>query len=57
MVDYFLEIFSGIPFLAFSPNLSFVLAATLAGLPLFLSMQSGKYQPSCRIGWDPWAKV
>ena len=38
MVDYFLEIFSGIPFLAFSPNLSFVLAATLAGLPLFLFM-------------------
>ena len=38
MVDYFLGTFSGITWLAASPNLSFVLAVTLAGLPIFLFM-------------------
>ena len=38
MVDYFLGTFSGITWLAASPNLSFVLAVTMAGLPIFLFM-------------------
>lgn len=38
MVDFFLESFAGSPLLASSPNLSFILAVTLAGLPIFLFM-------------------
>ena len=38
MVDFFLETFDKVPWLSSSPTLSFILAATLAGLPIFLFM-------------------
>ena len=38
MVDYYLEAFSRLTWLMSSPNLSFVLAVTLSGLPIFLFM-------------------
>ncbi len=38
MVDFFLDTFSGIGWLSASPNLAFILAVTLSGLPIFLFM-------------------